>query len=234
MKNKKGTSLLKIDNFLVETDKINSSDETFNKLMFLYSAALKQLETKMDILKEEFNCFYGCSIIDHTQTRIKKPESIIKKMEDKKYEKTYRNLVEQINDIAGLRVICPIKDNVFTIVDLVKNMPDVNVIKEKDYITKPKKSGYSSYHMIVEIPVPLMKQIIPVKVEIQIRTLAMDFWASLEHDIKYKTNNKLTKKMSNELVKCAKMINKMDDKMLVLKYGDGTKTKIWVQDKEIN
>lgn len=139
MKNKKGTSLLKIDNFLVETDKINSSDETFNKLMFLYSAALKQLETKMDILKEEFNCFYGCSIIDHTQTRIKKPESIIKKMEDKKYEKTYRNLVEQINDIAGLRVICPIKDNVFTIVDLVKNMPDVNVIKEKDYITKPKK-----------------------------------------------------------------------------------------------
>jgi len=234
MKNKKGTSLLKIDNFLVETDKINSSDETFNKLMFLYSAALKQLETKMDILKEEFNCFYGCSIIDHTQTRIKKPESIIKKMEDKKYEKTYRNLVEQINDIAGLRVICPIKDNVFTIVDLVKNMPDVNVIKEKDYITKPKKSGYSSYHMIVEVPVPLMKQIIPVKVEIQIRTLAMDFWASLEHDIKYKTNNKLTKKMSNELVKCAKMINKMDDKMLVLKYGDGTKTKIWVQDKEIN
>lgn len=234
MKNKKGTSLLKIDNFLVETDKINSSDETFNKLMFLYSAALKQLETKMDILKEEFNCFYGCSIIDHTQTRIKKPESIIKKMEDKKYEKTYRNLVEQINDIAGLRVICPIKDNVFTIVDLIKNMPDVNVIKEKDYITKPKKSGYSSYHMIVEIPVPLMKQIIPVKVEIQIRTLAMDFWASLEHDIKYKTNNKLTKKMSNELVKCAKMINKMDDKMLVLKYGDGTKTKIWVQDKEIN
>ena len=195
MKNKKGTSLLKIDNFLVETDKINSSDETFNKLMFLYSAALKQLETK-------------------------KPESIIKKMEDKNYEKTYRNLVEQINDIAGLRVICPIKDNVFTIVDLIKNMPDVNVIKEKDYITKPKKSGYSSYHMIVEVPVPLMKQIIPVKVEIQIRTLAMDFWASLEHDIKYKTNNKLTKKMSNELVKCAKMINKMDDKMLVLKYGD--------------
>ena len=226
MKNKKGTSLLKIDNFLVEKDKINSSDETFNKLMFLYSAALKQLETKMDILKEEFNCFYGCSIIDHTQTRIKKPESIIKKMEDKKYEKTYRNLVEQINDIAGLRVICPIKDNVFTIVDLIKNMPDVNVIKEKDYITKPKKSGYSSYHMIVEVPVPLMKQIIPVKVEIQIRTLAMDFWASLEHDIKYKTNNKLTKKMSNELVKCAKMIHKMDDKMLVLKYGDGTKTKI--------
>lgn len=83
MKNKKETSLLKIDNFLVETDKINSSDETFNKLMFLYSAALKHIETKMDILKEEFNCFYGCSIIDHIQTRIKKPESIIKKWKEK-------------------------------------------------------------------------------------------------------------------------------------------------------
>ena len=108
--------------------------------------------------------------------------------------------------------------------DLVKQIPDVHILKEKDYVTNPKTSGYSSYHMIVEVPVPLMKQIIPVKVEIQIRTLAMDFWASLEHDIKYKTNNKLTKKMSNELVKCAKMINKMDDKMLVLKYGDGAIT----------
>ena len=216
MKNKKETSLLKIDNFLVETDKINSSDETFKKMMFLYSAAWGHIETKMDILKEEFNCFYGCSIIDHIQTRIKKPESIIKKMDRKNYEKTPRNLVEPINDIAGLRVICPIKNNIFTVVDLIKNMPDVNVIKEKDYINKPKKSGYSSYHMIVEIPVPLMNQTIPVKVEIQVRTLAMDFWASFEHDIKYKTDNKVSKKMSSELIKYAKIINKIDDKMITL------------------
>lgn len=216
MKNENETSLLKIDNFLVETDKINSSDETFNKLMFLYSAALKQIETKIEILKDEFDYFYGYTVIDHTQSRIKKPESIIKKMEDKKYEITYRNLVEQINDIAGLRVICPLKDNIFTVVDLIKNMPDINIINEKDYITKPKKSGYSSYHMIVEVPVSLMKDIIPVKVEIQIRTLAMDFWASLEHDIKYKSNNKLSKKVSNELVKYAKMIDKMDNQMVAI------------------
>lgn len=216
MKKKEENNLLKINNFLVESDKINSSDETFNKLMFLYSAALKQLETKMDIIENEFKYFYGKSIIDHTKSRIKKPESILKKMESKKYELTYRNLVEQVNDIAGFRIICPLKDNIFSVVDLIKGMPDINVIKEKDYVTKPKKSGYSSYHLVVEIPVPLMKQLIPVKVEIQIRTLAMDFWASLEHDIKYKTNKEISKKVSNELVKCAKIINKLDNQMITI------------------
>ena len=145
-------------------------------------------------------------------------------MEKKKYDKTYLNLIEKINDIAGIRIVCTLKDDIFFIRDLVKQIPDIHVLKEKDYVTNPKESGYSSYHMILEVPITLSQNLIYVKVELQIRTLAMDFWASLEHDIKYKTNNKLTKKMSNELVKCAKMINKMDDKMLVLKYGDGAKT----------
>lgn len=217
MENKKKNSLLKIDNLLVESDKINSSDKTFEKLMFLYSAALKQIETKIDILKDEYEMFYGISVIDHTMSRIKKPQSILKKMESKNYDLTYRNLVEKVNDIAGFRIICPLKDNIFSVVNLIKNMPDINILNEKDYISKPKKSGYSSYHLIIEVPVPLMEQLIPVKVEIQIRTLAMDFWASLEHDIKYKSkNNKITKKMSNELVKCAKMINKMDNQMITI------------------
>ena len=216
MKNKERNSLLKIDNFLESSEKINSSDENFNKLMFVYSAALKQLETKMEILKDEFEFFYGMSVIDHTMSRIKKPESIIKKLESKNCDLTYRNLVENINDIAGLRVVCSFKNDIFTIVDVLKNMPDLNIISEKDYVTKPKKSGYSSYHLIVEVPVPFMKQIIPVKSEIQIRTMAMDFWASLEHDLKYKTNNKISKKVSNGLVKCAKIINQMDNQMITI------------------
>lgn len=216
MKNKERNSLLKIDNFLESSEKINPSDENFNKLMFVYSAALKQLETKMEILKDEFVFFYGMSVIDHTMSRIKKPESIIKKLESKNCDLTYRNLVENINDIAGLRVVCSFKNDIFTIVDVLKNMPDLNIISEKDYVTKPKKSGYSSYHMVVEVPVPFMKQIIPVKSEIQIRTMAMDFWASLEHDLKYKTNNKISKKVSNELVKCAKIINQMDNQMITI------------------
>lgn len=216
MKKNENSELLNLDNFLVASEKINSSDETFNKLMFVYSAALKQLETKIQILQDEFKFFYGCTVIDHTKSRIKKPESIIKKLEDKNQELTYNSLVKNINDVAGLRIICPLKEDIYTVVDILKNMTDVNVVTEKDYVLKPKKSGYSSYHMIVEIPVMVMKEVIPVKVEIQIRTLAMDFWASLEHDLKYKTNNKISKKVSSELIKCAKIINSMDNKMITI------------------
>ena len=206
-----------------KNEKLDVKEEPFEKLMFFYKSALKQLELQMNIIKDEFKLIYNYDLIDHIDTRIKEPKSIVKKMEKKKYDKTYLNLIEKINDIAGIRIVCTLKDDIFFIRDLVKQIPDIHVLKEKDYVTNPKESGYSSYHMIVEVPVKLTQKTIYVKCEIQIRTLAMDFWASLEHDIKYKTNNKLTKKMSNELVKCAKMINKMDDKMLVLKYENGAK-----------
>lgn len=209
--------VLRLDNFLVNSDKINSSDDTYSKLMFVYSAAIKELETKLEILQDEFKFFYGCSVIDHTKTRIKKPESIIKKLEGRKQELTYQSMVENVNDVAGVRIVCPMKDDIYTVVDVLKNIPDVNVLIEKDYVAKPKKSGYASYHMVVEVPVQVLRQTIPVKVEIQVRTLAMDFWASLEHDIKYKSNNKLSKKVSNELVKCAKIINNMDNQMVSIK-----------------
>jgi len=216
-----GNQILKLDNFVVNSDKINSSDDTYNKLMFVYSAAVKQLETKLEILQDEFKYFYGCSVIDHTKTRIKKPESIIKKLEGKNQELTYQSLVENVNDVAGVRIICPLKDDIYTVVGILKSTPDMNVIVEKDYVAKPKKSGYASYHMVVEVPVQVLRQTIPVKVEIQIRTLAMDFWASLEHDIKYKNNNKISKKVSNELIKCAKIINNMDNQMVSIKnFGE--------------
>ena len=212
-----GNQVLRLDNFLVNSDKINSTDDTYSKLMFVYSAAIKVLETKLEILQDEFKFFYGCSVIDHTKTRIKKPESIIKKLEGRKQELTYQSMVENVNDVAGVRIVCPMKDDIYTVVDVLKNIPDVNVLIEKDYVAKPKKSGYASYHMVVEVPVQVLRQTIPVKVEIQVRTLAMDFWASLEHDIKYKSNNKLSKKVSNELVKCAKIINNMDNQMVSIK-----------------
>lgn len=216
-----GKQVLRLDNFLVNSDKINSADDTYSKLMFVYSAAIKVLETKLEILQDEFKFFYGCSVIDHTKTRIKKTESIIKKLEEKNQELTYQSLVENVNDVAGVRVICPMKDDVYTVAGILKSIPDVNVVLEKDYIAKPKKSGYASYHMVVEVPVQVLRQTIPVKVEIQIRTLAMDFWASLEHDIKYKNNTKVGKKVSNELVKCAKIINNMDNQMVSIKnFGE--------------
>lgn len=213
--------MLRLDNLLVNSDIINSTDDTYSKLMFVYSAAIKILETKLDILQDEFKFFYGCSVIDHTKTRIKKPESIIKKLEGKKQELTYQSLVENVNDVAGIRIVCPMRDDIYTVAGILKSIPDVNVLLEKDYVAKPKKSGYASYHMVVEVPVQVLRQTIPVKVEVQIRTLAMDFWASLEHDIKYKNNNQISKKVSNELVKCAKIINNMDSKMVSIKnFGE--------------
>ena len=189
-------------------------EQTFEKLMFFYKSALKQLELQMNIIKDEFKLIYNYDLIDHIDTRIKEPKSIVKKMEKKKYDKTYLNLIEKINDIAGIRIVCTLKDDIFFIRDLVKQIPDIHVLKEKDYVTNPKESGYSSYHMIVEVPVKLTQKTIYVKCEIQIRTLAMDFWASFEHKVKYKTKNDVNPKMSKELVSCAKMINKFDTKMI--------------------
>ena len=207
-----------IENFLEnKEEKLDVKEEPFDKLMFFYQSALKQLELQMNIIKDEFKVMYNYDLIDHIDTRIKEPKSIVKKMEKKKYEKTYLNLIEKVNDIAGMRIICTLKDDIFFIRDLIKQMPELHILKEKDYVTNPKPSGYSSYHMIVEVPVKLTQKTIYVKSEIQIRTLAMDFWASFEHKVKYKTEHNVNKKTSKELVNCAKMINKFDDKMISLK-----------------
>ena len=216
--NMRENELTIIENFLEnKEEKLNVKEEPFDKLMFFYQSALKQLELQMNIIKEEFKVMYNYDLIDHIDTRIKEPKSIVKKMEKKKYEKTYLNLIEKVNDIAGMRIVCTLKDDIFFIKDLVKQIPDVHILKEKDYVTNPKTSGYSSYHMIVEVPVKLSQKTIYVKCEIQIRTLAMDFWASFEHKVKYKTEQEVNKKTSKELVNCAKMISKFDDKMISLK-----------------
>ena len=134
---------------------------------------------------------------------------------------TYKNMIANINDIAGIRIICPLKSNIYTVINYIKEFNDIEIIKEKDYIKHPKKSGYTSYHMIVKIPVYINEEISNVKLEIQIRSLAMDFWASLEHKIKYKPNGELNENVSKELVKCAKTINRLDDKMVRLFKNKG-------------
>ena len=206
-------SLLKQDTLHLEGKDVEIKSETFEKLMFLYSAALKEVETKINILKDVFKYLYNYTLIDHITTRIKKPESILNKMKKKQLYINYQSLIEEISDIAGIRIICPLKDDIFSVINLIKSYPEFKVLKEKDYITRPKKSGYSSYHLIIDVPVNVAGKMIYVKVEIQVRTMAMDFWASLEHDIKYKTDKKISKKMSKELIECAKLINKMDVQM---------------------
>ena len=197
-----------------KNEKLDVKEEPFEKLMFFYKSALKQLELQMNIIKDEFKLIYNYDLIDHIDTRIKEPKSIVKKMEKKKYDKTYLNLIEKINDIAGIRIVCTLKDDIFFIRDLVKQIPDIHILKEKDYVTNPKESGYKSYHMLVSVPIFLSDSVVDTKVEIQIRTIAMDFWASLEHDIHYKADRaKLPAGIDEEMFACAEKIAEIDRQM---------------------
>lgn len=215
-KKTKVDDLIKVENFIDYNQTLKVEDKTFEKLMFIYSIAIRELETKIGILKDEFKIFYDYNLIDHVNTRIKNPESIIHKMKKRKIPLTYKNMIEDINDIAGIRIVCPLKKDIFSIRNLIQKIPGINILKEKDYVTYPKKSGYSSYHLILEVPITLSRQNVYVKVEIQIRTIAMDFWASLEHKVKYKPEEKISQKESKEWINCAKMINKLDNKMMLL------------------
>ena len=213
---KKGNELQKIET-LMEVEKIIETDsKDFEKIMFIYNMAIKELSAKLEILKEEYKLFYDYDLIDHINTRIKTPESIKQKMQKRNLTLNYKEMIENINDIAGIRIICPLKKDIFAIRNLITKFPEIHIITEKDYVTHPKESGYSSYHIIVEIPVVLSQNIVYVKAEIQIRTIAMDFWASLEHKMKYKPEEEIDKKSSKEWVNCAKVIQKLDNKMMLL------------------
>ena len=210
------TDLIDLKNFLDYNGKVKEKDVTFQKLMFIYKMAIKELNTKIEIFKVEFKTFYDYDLVDHINTRIKSPKSIIQKMKKKECKLTYKEMIENINDIAGIRVVCPLQKDIYSIKNLIQSIPGIETLKEKDYITHPKESGYSAYHIILGVPVMLSKQLIYVKVEVQIRTMAMDFWSSLEHKMKYKTKEEPSKKKSKEWVNCAKAINKLDEKMMLL------------------
>lgn len=210
--------IITIEQSLVKNNKnqLNIKDSKFRQLMHLYTLAMREVEEKVNSINSDYKEIYKEDLVNHTVCRIKTPESIIKKMVSKKYEMTYKNLIENIHDIAGVRIICPYKKNVFEVLDIIREFEDWRIIREKDYITNPKKTGYASYHIIIEVPVELDGTKLYTKVEIQIRTMAMDFWATLEHEIKYKSSGKLTEKVSKELVAYARIINKIDNRLMKL------------------
>lgn len=211
---------MKNKSVIVALDDIKNGTAEFRKIMLMYNSALKEIETKVNILSDEFQTLYKYNPIEHIKTRVKTPESIVKKMERKGLGITYNNLVNYINDVAGIRIICSFIPDIYRMVEMFENSEDLKVIEKKDYIKSPKPTGYSSYHLIVLVPVSFSNGIVDVKVEIQIRTIAMDFWASLEHKIKYKYENEVPKSISKELITCARMINKVDTKMS--KLGEST------------
>lgn len=184
--------------------------------MFLYNAALQEVSTKLNILNEEFQHIHRYNPIEHIGTRIKSPESIVKKLKKKGHESSIENMILYVNDIAGVRLICSFTSDIYKLAKMIASQNDLKVLEIKDYIKNPKESGYKSYHMIVTVPIFLSDHIVETKVEIQIRTIAMDFWASLEHKIYYKFEGNAPAYISKQLRECAKMVSSLDERMLQL------------------
>lgn len=188
----------------------------WDTVIFIYNAALKEIGTKIDILNDEFQHRHRYNPIEHVKSRLKKPESIVKKLKDHGYDTTIENMVRYINDIAGIRITCSFTSDIYRIAEMLASQSDLKVISVKDYIQNPKESGYRSYHMIVTVPIFLSDSVIDTKVEIQIRTVAQDFWATLEHKINYKFEGNAPEYIKKELQECAEMVWHLDERMLCL------------------
>jgi putative GTP pyrophosphokinase len=201
-KNLKGVINMGMD---IEIMKLNSE-------MIKYTSALKVLETQLEIINDTFKYTKSYNPIEHIKTRIKTVDSIKKKLKKKGYRFTVKNIEEHINDIVGVRVICSFEDDVYDLVDIIRKSEILTVVKEKDYIKTPKPTGYRSYHMIVKVPVPLINDNVEIYAEIQIRTLAMDLWASLDHKLNYKSDY-TTKRIANKMYKISNELFKIDEEM---------------------
>ena len=200
---------------IIELIKQDDAD-SWETLMFLYNAALKEISTKIDILNDEFQHIYHYTPIEHIKSRIKTPTSIVNKLKKNGYETSVENMVRHVNDIAGIRIICSVTSDIYLIADMITKQSDLKVVSVKDYITHPKVSGYQSYHILVTVPIHLTQGIVDTIVEIQIRTIAQDFWASLEHKIYYKFEGNAPDYIRRELQECANIVSNLDRRMLSL------------------
>ncbi len=187
--------------------------EKLNTIMIKYISALKVLETQLDIISDDFKYIKEYNPIEHIKTRLKTADSIVDKLDRKHIDFTIENVENELYDIVGARIICSFESDVFDLVRIIKKSSIIKVLKEKDYITNPKESGYRSYHLIVEIPVELINEKAIVKAEIQIRTMAMDLWASLEHKIKYKSKNKIDDGVNKTLLDASSLLYSLDNTM---------------------
>ena len=190
--------------------------DSWETLMFLYNAALKEINTKIEILNDEFQHVHHYTPIEHIKSRIKTPESIVKKLKKNGYEVNVQNMVKHVRDIAGVRIICSFTSDIYLIADMLTKQGDLKIISLKDYIKRPKDSGYQSYHMLVSVPIYLSGGFVDTMVEIQISTVAQDFWASLEHKIYYKFEGNAPDYISRELQECSKIVENLDARMLSL------------------
>ena len=188
--------------------------ESFQALMVQYNCAVREVRTKFEVLNEELSYRTSRNPIESISSRIKTPISIAGKLRRLGIEPTVEAISDHLNDVAGIRVICSFIDDIYSVAEMLAKQDDITVVQIKDYIRKPKLNGYRSYHMIVEVPVFFSDGKKMTRVEIQLRTVAMDFWASLEHQMKYKKENTGRPEIASELKSCAETIAATDARML--------------------
>ena len=196
-------------------DEIQRNMMPMNELMAYYHCAIMEVETKFNVLDEELSLQYDRNPIESIKSRLKSRDSIIKKLIDKNLPFSLESIEENIRDVAGVRVICSFPEDIYRIADCFLNQDDVKLIERKDYIKNPKKSGYRSLHLIIEVPIFLQNEKKSMKVEVQLRTIAMDFWASLEHKLRYKKNiaPEEIEVIGKELLECSEISSSLDKRM---------------------
>ena len=196
-----------------DIDQLIETTRPFAELMMRYRCAIKEVQTKFEVLDEEFSIRYNRNPVEAIKTRLKSPRSIFGKMQKNELSITVENIREHLSDIAGIRIICSYPEDIYTLCDMFLRQDDVKLIRKKDYIANPKENGYRSLHLIVEVPIFLTDAKEYVRAEVQFRTIAMDFWASLEHKLKYKKDIPYADEVAAELKDCAEQIAFLDRRM---------------------
>ena len=209
-----------------EAEALYRKGSQFEEVMMMYGCAIREVQTKLEVLNEELSVRYNRNPIEFIKTRVKKPLSIVKKMQKRGLEISIDSMMENLNDVAGIRVICCFLDDIYDVAGWLTSQDDIRILAVKDYIKNPKPNGYRSLHLIVEIPVFFSKGKQMMKVEVQIRTIAMDFWASLEHQLRYKKNVENSEEIGEELKVCADIISDTDIKMQEIREKIGVFTEL--------
>ena len=209
--------LPQIDNEYINFAEAFQNVEKFKQIMCWYGCAIREVRTKLEVLNDDFQANYSRNPIDNIKSRIKDPKSIYDKLRRRGFPITLFSILDNLHDVAGVRVICPFIDDIYTVADMLIAQDDIRVITKKDYIKNPKPNGYRSLHLVVEVPIFLSSGKRLLKVEVQIRTIAMNFWASLEHQIHYKKTQENVDDVIDQLTKCANLIYETDMTMQTIR-----------------
>lgn len=211
-------SAVNVPNLVQVPDALISQAREFQQAMMMYTCAIREVKTKLEVLNDELSIKNQRNPIEMIKSRVKKPISIVEKLQRRNLPVTLESMMNNLDDVAGIRVICSFVDDIYAVANMLVSQDDITVIAIKDYIKNPKPNGYRSYHLIIEIPVFFSEEKKNLRVEVQIRTIAMDFWASLDHQLKYKKSFiDDNGEISEELRMCANVIAETDQKMLAIR-----------------